>query len=209
MALSPLVDSTARNSPSLDFGPTVICTNPLLLIYSCSSSLAIARTTSLQDMDRGMRVPDMSNLQQPQPQKGINIKSFANAILPQSRFRNPQPVRKGKYLSVNIDDSLHQQGVRKLEKSLIGCMMLKQGVKPMPTETLKKSLDQTWEIMGDWKLITLGKGYFNLQFSIDSERDCIFSKRSWQSEFGNMRIQRCTPEFNPYKVESPLVNVWG
>lgn len=58
---------------------------------------------------------------------------------------------------MNIDDSLHQQGVLKLENSLIGRMMLKQGVKPMPIATLKASLDQTRNIVRPWKLITLGK----------------------------------------------------
>lgn len=82
------------------------------------------------------------------PLANIGDKSFANVLTPQARDRVAQPVRKGDLLSVNIDDSLHQQGVRKLEKSLIGRMMLKQGVKPMPTDSLKASLDLAWKVNG-------------------------------------------------------------
>lgn len=118
------------------------------------------------------------------------------------------PVRKGDYLSVNIDDSLHQQGVKKLEQSLMGRMILKQGTKPMATPILKDTVDRVWNIEGDWHLITLGKGYFNIQFLNHSEYERIFRKRSWQIEFELFRLQRWTPEFNPYKLASPLVNVW-
>lgn len=134
------------------------------------------------------------------------MKSFANALNPHLRNRTVTPVRNGEFLSINIDDALHRQGVRKLENTLIGLLMLKQGVKP--TTSLKDSLDQIWQIQGPWRLITLGKGYFNIQLEDESEHDRIFTKRSWPSEFGTMRLQRWTPEFNPYKISSPMVNVW-
>lgn len=117
------------------------------------------------------------------------------------------PVRKGEYLAVNIDDVLHQQGVRKLENTLIGWMMLKQGVKPISTSDLKTSIDKVWNIQGQWKLIPLWKGYFNIQTEDLRERDIIFLRRAWPSEFGIMRLQKWMPEFNPYKITSSMMNV--
>lgn len=78
----------------------------------------------------------------------------------------------------------------------------------MSTPTLKEAIDKIWKIEGEWRLITLGKGYFNIQFSNNSEYDRIFKKRSWQMEFWLFRLQRWTPLFNPCKLASPLVNVW-
>lgn len=70
-------------------------------------------------------------------------------------------------------------------------MMLKIGVKPMPTD-LKDSINKVWKIQCRWKLILLGRGYFNIQMEDWPERDRIFSKRAWPSEFGTMRLQKYT-----------------
>lgn len=78
----------------------------------------------------------------------------------------------------------------------------------MATPTLKEAIDKVWQIQGEWHLITLGKGYFNIQLPTTGEYDRIFKRRSWQTEFGLLGLQRWTPEFNPYKLASPLVNVW-
>lgn len=50
---------------------------------------------------------------------------------------------------MNIDDAVHQQGVRELESSLIGRIMLKMGVKHMSTSELNASIDRVWNIKGE------------------------------------------------------------
>lgn len=100
------------------------------------------------------------------------------------------------------------QGVKELQNSIIGRVLLKSGEKPMPINELKSSLDNVWNIRGDWKIVTLGKGFFNIQIMDLREQDRIFLKRSWPFKFGTIRLQRWVPEFIPYKVSSPLVNVW-
>lgn len=79
----------------------------------------------------------------------------------------------------------------------------------MPTSELKASLDKVWNIKGEWKLVTLGKGYFNIQLSDIRKRDKIFLRRSWPSEFGTMHVQKWMPKFKSYKISSPIVNVWA
>lgn len=100
------------------------------------------------------------------------------------------------------------RALKKLENTLIGWMMSKQWVKPMPISDLKISVDKIWEIRGQWKLIPLEKGYFNIQMEDSSGRDRIFRRRSWPSEFGIMCLQNWTPELNPYKISFLMVNVW-
>lgn len=86
--------------------------------------------------------------------------------------------------------------------------MLKMGVKHMSTSELNASIDRVWNIKGEWKLVTLGKEYFNIQMADLRERDGVFLKRSWTSEFGTIRLQKRPPDFNPYKISSSTVNVW-
>lgn len=136
------------------------------------------------------------------------MKSFATSLVPLDLSTRQPPVRKGEFLSINIDDSIHQQGVRELQNSLIGLVLLKSGAKLMPNIELKASLDKIWNIKGDWKFVTLGKGYFSIQFADLRDSGIIFTSQSWPQEIGIIRLQKWVPEFNPYKLKSPIVNFW-
>ncbi|KAL8486801.1 hypothetical protein ACS0TY_023476 [Phlomoides rotata] len=48
--------------------------------------------------------------------------------------------------------------------------------------------------------------YYNFQFSCD--RDCIFARHTWQIKLGLLRLQRWVQDFNPYKVNTLVVQVW-
>lgn len=144
------------------------------------------------------------------PHNPIDLKGgmhFADAARSPTRPTCSLPVRKDDFLSINIDDHVHQQGVQELQDTLIGRMLLKQGVKSMPISVLKASIDKTWNIQGAWSLVPLGKGYFNIRMEELKKRDRIFRRRSWPTEFGTLRLQSWIPEFNQYKVSSPVVNV--
>lgn len=145
------------------------------------------------------------------PHNPINLRGgmhFVDVARPSIRPSCTLPVRKGDFLSINIDDHVHHQGVRELQDTLIGRILLKQGVKPMPTSNLKASIDKIWNVQGAWFLVPLGKGYFNIRMEDLAERDRIFKRRSWLTEFGTLRLQQWIPKFNSYKVSSPMVNVW-
>lgn len=56
----------------------------------------------------------------------------------------------------------------------------------------------------DWSLISLGKGYFNIQFVSMEEREAVWKKGSWAVKPGILRLQRWVPDFNPYKVRTSV-----
>lgn len=138
---APLGVCTAETSSQLDSGLMGINNSSLVPLYSYSSSMIVSRSASMQEIERDMmaRMHPKQN-EAPAYASGISSslaqfqsqdpsaqdlnksrdRSFANILTPQPRTRVVQPVRKGEFLSINIDDSLHQQGVRKLENSLIG-----------------------------------------------------------------------------------------
>lgn len=62
----------------------------------------------------------------------------------------PPPIRKGDYLSINIDDQVHQMGVREHANSLIAKVLLKAKVEPMSSTDLRAAINEVWEILGNW-----------------------------------------------------------
>lgn len=62
--------------------------------------------------------------------------------------KSPPPIRKGEFLSVNIDDLVHKQGDREHEKSLIARVMLKPKVEPISSVVLQNSINKIWDVPG-------------------------------------------------------------
>lgn len=67
-----------------------------------------------------------------------------------SKYANqpPAPTRKGEFLSVNIDDMIHQHGVKEHENSLIARVMLKPKVESMSRTALRDSINEIWDVPG-------------------------------------------------------------
>ncbi|KAL8509367.1 hypothetical protein ACS0TY_016537 [Phlomoides rotata] len=116
--------------------------------------------------------------------------------------------RKGEFLSVTLDDLLVQRGVEKLQNSLIARLILAKGEEPYPLETLTWKLEATWNISGNWKLIPIGCGYYNVQLLNLDDRDKILGRTSWSLKLGVIRVQHWVRDFNPYKTSTSIVQVW-
>lgn len=116
--------------------------------------------------------------------------------------------RKGEYISVKIDDALVNQEVNNLKHSLIGKLSLAPGDKPYSVSELVSKLNQIWGVAGEWTHIPLGRGYYNIQLPGPADTERILNKRMWNLKPGNIRVQRWIHEFNPYKVNSNMAQVW-
>lgn len=68
-------------------------------------------------------------------------------------MHSPPPIRKGEFLSVNIDDMVHNLGVKEHENSLIARVLLKPKVVPMSHAALRTSINQIWDVPGNWKFL--------------------------------------------------------
>ncbi|KAL8477319.1 hypothetical protein ACS0TY_029570 [Phlomoides rotata] len=69
-------------------------------------------------------------------------------------------------------------------------------------------MGDVWDIRTPWTLSSLGEGYYNLCFSCDADRERIYARRSWKLKPGMLRLQRWVPDFNPYRVNTSVVQVW-
>lgn len=79
------------------------------------------------------------------------------------------PVRIGGFFSITVSNEFYVKQLGKFRFSLIGRILLNEGIAPVPVAHLKPILGERWKILDDWNLIALGRGFYTLQFS--TERD--------------------------------------
>lgn len=60
----------------------------------------------------------------------------------------------------------------------------------------------------DWRLIPLGRGYFHLQFDSLEDRERVWAKGTWNIKPGIIRLQRWTPDLNPYRIRTSVAQLW-
>lgn len=70
----------------------------------------------------------------------------------------------------------------------------------MSPTALRSAINKIWDIPGALKFIPLGRGYYMINLISHIERERLLARRIWNFEFGTVKVQRWTPEFNPYKV---------
>ncbi|XP_057811615.1 uncharacterized protein LOC131025847 [Salvia miltiorrhiza] len=73
---------------------------------------------------------------------------------------------------------------------------------------LKSELQQLWGIASAWQLIPLGKGYYTLRFTMATDKAIAKEKAIWKLSKGNLRLREWTCNFDPFKKNSHLANVW-
>ncbi|KAL8485573.1 hypothetical protein ACS0TY_027748 [Phlomoides rotata] len=118
------------------------------------------------------------------------------------------PVRKGNFFSVHVDESLYKSAVQGLRGTLIGRLIYEKKVTPLSMESLERKLTELWGTSRTWRLIPLGKGYFNIRFSSKDDRDRILKRRTWSVKLGLMRLQHWVLDFDPDKIKSSVTQVW-
>lgn len=78
----------------------------------------------------------------------------------------------------------------------------------MSPNALRSTINKIWDIPGALKFIPLGRGYYIIKLISHIERERLLARRIWTFEFGTVKVQRWTPEFNSYKINSPISHVW-
>lgn len=120
-----------------------------------------------------------------------------------------KPINKGAFYSMVIDEELYKKGVDEHRNSIIGRVILVKKEKPLSTEALKQKLSAIWKVSDiSWRVIPLGKGYYNISFINIADRNRVFNKTSWSLSPGTIRLSRWVRGFNPYKVSASIAQVW-
>ncbi|XP_057803432.1 uncharacterized protein LOC131018743 [Salvia miltiorrhiza] len=118
------------------------------------------------------------------------------------------PFKKNDHLHFDIPDDLYNQQLKRFSLALHARIILQKGESPRFAEDIKKELQQRWGISAPWQIIPLGKGFFTLRFSGESDLAKAKSKAFWKLKTGILKIREWVPLFNPYKETAALSQVW-
>lgn len=89
-----------------------------------------------------------------------------------------RPIKKGEFFSIPISEELFHDSARPFLDSLIGRLIYSKGDKPVANLVLQKKLESLWGISFVVRLLPLGRGYYNFQFSTKANRDRAFLRQS-------------------------------
>ncbi|XP_050217387.1 uncharacterized protein LOC126668218 [Mercurialis annua] len=88
------------------------------------------------------------------------------------------PVNKGGYIAITINQEVYEQQIAMCQNALIARIILYKGESPWKLVELKKKLTEVWGIQTSWKLISLGRGYY--QKTTNSQIWVRFYKLPWE-----------------------------
>ncbi|KAK3229688.1 hypothetical protein Dsin_001569 [Dipteronia sinensis] len=116
--------------------------------------------------------------------------------------------KKGGYVAVRVDPSAYKSRLEVCKFSFIGRVVLSSGEKPWKLVDLKAKLQSVWKLNSVWRLICLGKGYFQIMLNLDADKNMVSSLGSLNLKPGVLRLQPWIPDFNPALQKSSNAQIW-
>ena len=180
------------------------------------ASSGVARPPNLlESSSSDFRPPQNTPKSQPEGDNVQHqIKSFAEIVknnqettLPGSQDKSLLS-KKGEMICIKIDEDLYQQRLALCKPSMIGRIIQSRGETPWKINDLRMKLEDLWKPRASWRLISLGKGYYNLHFTSQEDRERIWAAGLWHLKPGLLRLQPWSPDFNPYAQRPTTAQVW-
>jgi hypothetical protein len=109
----------------------------------------------------------------------------------------PVPVVRGDVTYVKINEQLYQEQLKTFKTNLIGRLLLHKGSTPLMLLDLKTSLASLWKLSSPWRLVPLGKGYFDIHFNTEEDMRRIWGGGTCTLASGLFRLSQWQPDFNP------------
>lgn len=110
-------------------------------------------------------------------------------------------------ISISVNKKAYEECLNICKHSLIGRVILTKGERPWKMTDLKNKLQEIWQL-ANWRLISLGKGYFHILLQSDEDRKTIWSRGPIPLKPGILRLQLWTPGFNPWRQKSNNAQIW-
>ncbi|XP_024195688.1 uncharacterized protein LOC112198815 [Rosa chinensis] len=139
------------------------------------------------------------------PKPPLEVRTFASIVSDsvESSINLNQltaPVVRGDKIYVKINERIYQEQLKSFRTNLIGRLLLKKGSVPLKTIELKAALDSLWKPSGSWRLVPLGKGYFDIHFSTEEDMRRIWGGGTCTLASGIFRLSEWKPDFKPGDV---------
>jgi len=132
-------------------------------------------------------------------------KTFAQALsnscnIPASQL--PKPCLKGEQISIKIFEDHYSTGVLDCQNVLYGRFTLPKGSTLVRELDLKARIFKFWKTHAPWSMASLGKGYFEFEFS------SLDDLSAWNLSPGLLRTFSWTPDFNPLTMQQTTAQTW-
>ncbi|KAK2417435.1 hypothetical protein QL285_039734 [Trifolium repens] len=151
----------------------------------------------------------------PKPASNINTNclNFAQALKIHNKKETlyecmPQPCFKGESISIKITEKEYAKGVENCKFNLHGRLILKKGEIAPSCRELYSILSNLWKSISAWRMISLGKGYFEFEFSSSEDLRHIWSAGALNIKPGVLRFSQWTQDFNPGIQKQSNAQVW-
>ncbi|PON36543.1 hypothetical protein TorRG33x02_349140, partial [Trema orientale] len=89
-----------------------------------------------------------------------------------------KPTMKGNYVCVKVNEQALKNRLDLCQYSLIGRIFLSKGDLPWKLSDLKFKLQSIWQLSSDWRLISLGRGFFHILLNSPEEKARVWSMGS-------------------------------
>ncbi|KAL6204968.1 hypothetical protein ACLB2K_022234 [Fragaria x ananassa] len=141
--------------------------------------------------------PGPSNLHRP--------KTFASVLSGEVESQVPISklstlVLKGDTVYVKINEHIYQDQIKTCRTNLIGRLLLQKGTTPLKTDSLKQALHSLWQPLGPWRLVPIGKGFFDIHFNSEADMLKVWGGGTCTLAFGLFRLSQWQPDFKPGEV---------
>nr|KYP34863.1 hypothetical protein KK1_044124 [Cajanus cajan] len=120
----------------------------------------------------------------------------------------PKPCWKGESLAIKIPEDAYHEGLRRCSKHLHGRVLLAKGQKPLKTVDIIAKLSKLWSHLAGWSIISLGRGFFELEFKNDHDIGMVLAAGPWSLDPGLLRLSLWKQDFNPRTYKNTFAQVW-
>ncbi|KAK2638277.1 hypothetical protein Ddye_026072 [Dipteronia dyeriana] len=98
------------------------------------------------------------------------MKSYAQAISSVIAPVSSAPKKKGDYVAIKVNPKAYEERLKLCSYSLIGRVILSKGEEPWKVLTLKEKLQSFWKLNSQWRLISLGRGFFQILLNYEEDK---------------------------------------
>ncbi|KAK3229335.1 hypothetical protein Dsin_001216 [Dipteronia sinensis] len=162
------------------------------------------------ELDLRHRVP---SIQTKSSMDGISnpipvLKTYAQAISSDIAPVSSAPKEKGDYVAVKVNPKAYEERLKLCSYSLIGRVVLSKGEEPWKILALKEKLQSIWKLNSQWRLISFGRGFFQILLNSEEDKTRVWGVGSLHLKPGILRLQPWTQNFNPNTQCTMNAQIW-
>ncbi|KAK0582022.1 hypothetical protein LWI29_020550 [Acer saccharum] len=136
------------------------------------------------------------------------MKSYAQAISSAIALISSAPKKKGDFVAIKVNPKAYEERLKLCSYSLIGRVILSKGEEPWKILALKEKLQSIWKLNSQWRLISLGRGFFQILLNSEEDKAQVWGIGSLHLKPGILRLQPWTQNFNPNTQRTTNAQIW-